>query len=135
MPRTVTSPAISSSPLRLDVCVRTTVPSRILAERSRSEASLLADGPAARSAVSGVAASVSGVSVSPTVVRTLPWIAWAARPCELLIDGRADERAKGAIGVAWAMGDRADEGDEPGQHGIACRELVSRRPERHARHG
>jgi hypothetical protein len=76
-----------------------------------------------------VAGSVSGVNVSPTVVRTLPWTAR-----ELPIDDGADARAKGTIRVAWAMGDRADEGDVPGQHGIPCRKLVSRRPERRARH-
>ena len=37
MPRTLTSPETSSSSLRLDVCVRTTVPPRTLAERSGGE--------------------------------------------------------------------------------------------------
>jgi hypothetical protein len=70
MPRTVTSSPITSSSLSLDMRCNSTVPSRTLADRSRSDANLLADSPAARSASSGTAVNVSGVSVSPTVERT-----------------------------------------------------------------
>jgi hypothetical protein len=55
--------------------------------------------------------------------------------CELLVDDRADERAEGAVRVAWAMGDRSDAGDEPSEHGIARGNLADRGLERCARHG
>ena len=124
-----------SSSLRLEVRVSATVPSRTLAERSRSEASLFADRPAARSAVSDVAVNVSGVSVSPTAARSRAVDCLCGRSCELLVDDRADERAEGAVRVAWAMSDRSDAADEPGEHGIARGNLVDRRLERGPRHG
>ena len=98
-----------------------------LPERSRSEASLLADRPAARNAASGVAASASGVNGSPTVVRSLPWIA--------VLPPGADERAEGAVRVAWAMSDRPDAGNKPGEYGIAYGNLAGGRLERGTRHG
>ena len=125
--------AISSSSLRADVRVRTTVPSRTLAERSRIEASLFADRPAARSAGSGVAATVAGVDASPTVVRSRPWIA-CAPSCQLLVDDGEDERAEGAVRVAWAMADRSDACDELSAHRIACDNLGDRGLERCPHH-
>ena len=79
------------------------MPSRTFAERSRSEASLFADRPAARSAASGVAASVSGVNVSPTVVSYPAVDRLCGAPCQLLEDDGPDERAEGAVRVARAM--------------------------------
>jgi hypothetical protein len=55
--------------------------------------------------------------------------------CQLLVDDGADERAEGAVRVAWAMGDPSDAGDELSEHGIACGNLVGRGLERCARHG
>jgi hypothetical protein len=96
---------------------------------------LFADRPTARSAASGVAATVAGVNASPTVVLSRPVDCPCGWSCELLVDDRADERAEGAVRVAWAMGDRSDAGDEPSEHGIARGNLVDRGLERCARHG
>jgi hypothetical protein len=54
--------------------------------------------------------------------------------CQLPVDDGADERAEGAVRVAWAMGDRSDTGDELSEHRIARDNLVDRGLERCARH-
>ena len=72
MPRTCVSAAINSSSLRREVRVSTTVPSSTFADRSRSDASLLPERPAARSASSETAPKASGVNEPPTATRTRP---------------------------------------------------------------
>ncbi len=72
MPRTVVRRARSSSSLRRDVRVSTTVPSRTLADRSRSEAILLRERPAVRRSASDRAATPSGVTASPSATRSRP---------------------------------------------------------------
>ena len=49
---------------------------------------------------------------------------------ELLEDDRAHERGERPVRVARPVADRADAGDEVGEHGVARRDLVDRRPER-----
>jgi len=68
----VVSRSINSSSLRRDVRLRMTVPSSTFAERSRSEASLFPERPAARSVSPETAFTASGVNVSPTAARTRP---------------------------------------------------------------
>ena len=110
------------------------MPSSTLADRSRSDASLLADRPAARSASSGTAASASGVRSPATAARTRPWIACAAAPGQLLEHDRADERAEVPVGVRRPIRDRSDQLDEVGQHGITIRHVTDGGGQRDPRH-
>ena len=106
------------------------MPSSTLAERSRSEASLFADRPAARSAASEAAFSVSGVK-RVADGRAHPAVDRLGRAAgELLEDDRAHERAERPVRVARAVADRADAGDEVGEDGVARSDLVDRRPKR-----
>jgi hypothetical protein len=82
MPRTADSRVMISSSLsraspRGD---STTVPSSTLAARSRSDAILFRDSPAARSCSSDSAISVSGETSPPIAAISRPWMAAAARP-------------------------------------------------------
>jgi hypothetical protein len=58
----------------------TTVSSRTLAARSRSDAILFRDSPTARSCSSDSAISGSGETSPPTAAISRPWMAAAARP-------------------------------------------------------
>ena len=80
MPRTVTRPAITSSSAFLRLPERSTVPSSTLCARSRTDATLFPDRPAARSSASGTATMASAVSWPPAAETTRPRIVYAARP-------------------------------------------------------
>jgi hypothetical protein len=43
---------------------------------------------------------------------------------QLLEDDRADQRAEVPVGIARPVGDRSDESDEVGQHGIPLGHVV-----------
>ncbi len=106
------------------------MPSSTFAERSRSEASLFADKPAARSSASESRVQrlrgqrVADGGAHPPVDR----LSGAAG--ELLEDDRAHEGGERPVRVARPVADRADAGDEVGENGVARSDLVDRRPER-----
>ena len=82
IPRTVDNRVTTSSSLSRDSPrgSRTTVPSRTLAARSRSDAILLPERPADRITSSDRPSILSGVTSSPRAAMSRPWMAAAAAP-------------------------------------------------------
>ena len=120
--------AISSSSLRLDVRVRTTVPSSDLRGEVAQRRELVRRQAGRRAASSSETAfSASGVSVSPTVGAHAAVDRLRRAAGELLEDDRAHERGERPVRVARAVADRPDARDEVGEDGIARCDLVDRR--------
>ena len=91
---------------------------------------MFADRPAARSAASEAASSVSGRQRAADGCAHPPVDRLRRAAGQLLEDDRAHERAERPVRVARPVPDRADAGDEVGEHGVARSDLVDRRLER-----
>ena len=119
MPRTAGQPRRPAPRRFVATCASRRRSRRAPSGRSRSEASLFAERPAARSASSETALSASG-GQRPADGRPHTPVDRLRRPAgELLEHDRAHERREGPVRVARPVADRPDPRDETGEHGIA----------------